>query len=49
MASDLLAAMREKTRSYREGDKDKEPELVSFQKLPNSRLEDLEVGVLLSE
>ena len=49
MASDLLAAIREKTRADRERDKENEEEVVSFQKIPVSRLEDLEVGALLRE
>jgi hypothetical protein len=50
MASDLLAAIREKTRVDREKDKEKEDEVVSFQKIPQvSRLEDLEIGALLRE
>ncbi len=50
MASDLLAALREKTRADREIEKEIEDELVSFQKIPQgSLLEDLEVGALLRE
>ncbi len=49
MASDLLAAIREKTRADREREKENEPEVVTFQKIPASRLEDIEVGALLRE
>ena len=50
MASDLLAAIREKTRADREREKEAEDEVVSFQKIPQgSQLEDLEIGALLRE
>jgi hypothetical protein len=50
MASDLLAAIREKARTDREKDRENEGEVVSFQKIPQvARLEDMEVGALLRE
>jgi hypothetical protein len=50
MASDLLAAMREKTRTDREREKENDDEVVAFQKIPPvSRLEDLEIGALMHE